>query len=286
MVDCDICKNRESGGCLRCEHSDDLQDNYDPISKKEIAERECNKYVSKVISVNFSQEFYDVFASAKEFAGDGEYSVLQTGDDCVRACNMYTMVELKCNVPDLLRQKKIVRLYHFSDFSEMTADICTRDDLIWDRNSMKVEPLLTPQKEYPASMIAVSRLTSEGKKCVSLVFPSNTVYLNDDYYDRAKILGEDVSIGYNGFDDTYSVFRPTPVVFTSKKGRYVVCSMRVLTYYAPCEKCDDEHAQMRGDLCLSRLRHMNTDGFMTTSLLGDENCVPCPGYRPKEDATK
>jgi len=118
MVDCEACVNYESNMCVECEHYDYFrEDYYEEATPELIAKREAEyrkrleeSVIDEEIRMDLPQEFIDIFNRLKKFtAGDNpKFLAVYAGETSLMASNGFSVIELKCVVPNELRGKHIL----------------------------------------------------------------------------------------------------------------------------------------------------------------------------------
>ncbi len=227
-----------NGKCEACIHYEHRRiDNYKRAPEELIAKRKEEEYriienatISDRIKLEISDEFRKTFSLAKKCLYPNHNnpalrSVLAT-DNYLLASNSYVLVKLKSNVPDVLKNKCIVRLENecagiyegkFPDWKSV-FEKCVNHNSI-------------PYKDVTLSAYSKDLVfkTEAGKyywgpEYNYILHPEGKIVVNREFLDLMReVLSGDITMFYSKTDSL------SPVLFTGNNGEMVIIPVRTST---------------------------------------------------------
>ncbi|MEN6325824.1 MAG: hypothetical protein ABFD18_06420 [Syntrophomonas sp.] len=228
--DCETCVHYESGLdiCEECEYGEhEYYDHYEKASKEDIAKREEEERqkaeaeaMSGYIDVDIPDDFRKAFEMAKKCAASIHFrkifmSVYATSEGTLVASDTYRLIELKCEVPEPLKEKCIVKLednraaIHQGDFPNYKAifEACNEYDSVPYKGIT-----LNPSDPEP---------DGRGFKITCLEFPGVNIPINKAFLDvMCEILTGDIRA-------FYPEKNLAPVLFTGDNARMLIVPLRL-----------------------------------------------------------
>lgn len=213
MVDCETCVNYEGNVCVECEYYDYPRGNYYEEATPELIAKRGAEYRKKMeesvvgeeIRMDLPQEFIDIFNRTKKFtAGDNpKFLAVYAGETSLMASNGFSVIELKCVVPNELRDKHILRI------ENNTVTTSTEGLPIEKINRLWITANKTEKSKWNTLLFKI------GKRYY--LKPSNQPHIvfDSELWDPiTEELGNVDILGYTGKRD--------PVLLASDKGRAFV----------------------------------------------------------------
>lgn len=215
MDECDICRNKGKLCNICCYN---YEDQFAPLSNKEIEEIECEEFRKEIqetlrpekIRISVPKEFREVFKLAQRFSSseDVRFAPVQALDGALMATDSHILCYLPCEVPLELRGKGIIAI------RDGFVETCSPGE--WPTHEYIQNNLLNLDKySCVCDGVPIAGTKQQGSViAVEIVLPGRmvfVVFVNKQYFDAiAKVMDlEEVKVfyGFSGSDSLLLVDR-------------------------------------------------------------------------------